>query len=144
MNLSICKKMCGECPFSQSSPKGWLGPHSLDDVLETLHEGKLFSCHMLRKVDMVQQDIENGDIRICRGFVASATKSGIVFDRQTETQRAISDLQILVSREAKEESESILSSDEFKKHHSPFRPRNDLSEKDLNQRLGYKINRDSI
>ncbi len=144
MNLSICKKMCGECPFSESSPKGWLGPHSLEGILKTLHQGDLFSCHMLRRIDMNQQDIENGDVRICRGFVASATKSGIVFDRDTETQRAISDLQILVSHEAKEDSSSILSKDEFEKHHSPFRPINELPEKDLYQRLGYKVNRDAI
>ncbi|VAW95327.1 hypothetical protein MNBD_GAMMA22-36 [hydrothermal vent metagenome] len=144
MNLSICKKICKECPFSQSSPKGWLGPHSLEAVIETQQQGKLFSCHMVRKQDMVHQDIECGDIRICRGFIASATKSGIVFDRETETHRALSDLQILVSSEAKESFDSILSCNEFVTHHSTAscKPRNKLPEKEIYQRLGYKFKND--
>lgn len=141
MNLSICKRICNECPFTHSSPKGWLGPHSLEDVLQTQEQGKLFSCHMLRKEEMIKQDIESGDVKICRGFIASATKSGIDFSETGtgETESALRDLQVMVAEEAMENESDILSSQEFENHHGGASPKRLLSEDALNQRLGYKL-----
>jgi hypothetical protein len=139
MDLTICKRLCNECPFSQNAPKGWLGPHSLDDVLKTQQEGKLFSCHLLRKEEMKKENIESGEVRICRGFIASATKSGIIFGHNSETHRALSELQKLVTEEAKESNESVLSSEEFAEHHGPEIPQRNLPKDSFYQRLGYKV-----
>jgi len=50
MNLTVCSKLCSECPFSEASPKGWLGFHTLDGVLEAQKKEKLFSCHWQEKM----------------------------------------------------------------------------------------------
>jgi len=80
MELTICSKLCNECPFSASSPKGWLG--------------------------------------LCRGYVASATKSGIEFDNGTDIAEGLKKLQALVISENKESLDAILSKDEFVNHHN--------------------------
>jgi len=138
MMLNICKKICSECPFTSSSPTGWLGPHSLEDVINTQQKGELFSCHLLRKEEMSRQDIESGAVRICRGYIASATKSGVDFGDETETRKALSILQNLVIDEAKESNGDILSTREFIRHHGRSMPQDLLSEDQLRQRLGYK------
>ena len=140
MNLSICKRICNECPFTKSSPKGWLGPHSLEDVLLTQAESKLFSCHMLRKTEMSQEDIESGEVRICRGYIASTTKSGLCFDDETEVGKALRKLQVTVALEAYEDQEIILSNYEFTQHHkkSAF-SQLPIPEEALRQRMGYKV-----
>jgi len=139
MNLTICKRICTECPFSKSSPKGWLGPHSLEGVLDAQQEGKLFSCHMLRKDGMTSDDIESGEVRICRGFIASATKSGIRFAEKTEAEKTLRDLQDQVAREGKEDNETILSRQEFEKHHGGHMPGRKVPREDYYRRLGYRV-----
>ncbi|HHJ17519.1 MAG TPA: hypothetical protein ENJ80_12555 [Gammaproteobacteria bacterium] len=139
MGLTICKKICKECPFSTSSPKGWLGPHSLEGVLDAQQRGKLFSCHMLRKDEMSSEDIESGEVRICRGFIASASKSGIAFDQDSKTGKALKGLQELVAREAKEDNSTILSRQEFEKHHGGHLPGRAIPKADMLRRLGYRI-----
>ncbi len=138
MNLTICKKICSECPFTASSPKGWLGPHTLDEVVSTQQRGGLFSCHLLRKEDMSMQDIKLGVVRMCRGYIASATKSGIIFSDNSEEGKALQDLQVLVDAEAKEDEEAILSTQEFKIHHGKSLPQEDIAKQALYERLGYK------
>lgn len=138
MNLTICKTLCNECPFTKSAPKGWLGPHTLEDVLSTQQRGELFSCHMLRKEDMSRKDIESGAVRICRGFIASATKSGIAFGQVSETEKGLRELQILVADEDREDPDTILSSEEFEEHHGRAMPYRDIPKQIFYQRLGYK------
>lgn len=58
MNLTVCTRICKECPFSKSSPKGWLGFHTLESVLAVQQEAGLFSCHLLRKEGMRRDEIE--------------------------------------------------------------------------------------
>ncbi len=138
MNLTICKKICGECPFIASSPKGWLGPHTLDEVVSTQQRGGLFSCHMLRKEEMGMQDIKSGAIRMCRGYIASATKSGIIFSDDSEEGKELQSLQVLVDEEAREDNETILSTQEFKIHHGKSLPQEDIAKQAIYERLGYK------
>ncbi|HHH44329.1 MAG TPA: hypothetical protein ENK49_09340 [Gammaproteobacteria bacterium] len=139
MNLSICKTLCNECPFSTSSKQGWLGPHTLDSMLDAQLNGTLFSCHLLRKQDMSAVDIESGQVRICRGFIASATKSGISFGQASEAEKALAGLQQQVAHEAKEDEEMILSRQEFEQYHGGDRPERKLSRQDLYRRLGYRF-----
>lgn len=139
MNLTMCKTLCNECPFSTSSPKGWLGPHTLDGMLDAQQNGTLFSCHMLRKQDMKIGNIECGEVRICRGFIASAIKSGFTFGQGSEAEKALGSLQDQVKREAKENVDVILSRQEFEAHHGGHRPDRKLPKQDLYRRLGYRL-----
>lgn len=137
MNLTVCNSICKQCPFTFSAVHGWLGPHSLEEVLFTQEQSKLFSCHMLRKTDMTKEDIEDGHVKICRGFIASATKSGICFDNNTETGKALRKLQVSIAIEAKEDMDSILSNDEFAQYHNQLASKIKEPVDKLYQRLGY-------
>jgi hypothetical protein len=88
---------------------------------------------------MNRSDIESGAVRICRGYIASATKSGISFGDETGTRKALQALQDIVSREAKEDDRNILSTREFVRHHGRPMPQDALTKEELLQRLGYKL-----
>ncbi|HED35112.1 MAG TPA: hypothetical protein ENJ08_13015 [Gammaproteobacteria bacterium] len=118
MNLTVCKKICVECPFSKASPRGWLGSHTLPDVLASQHAGKLFSCHLQRQENMTNDDIVSGQVQICRGYLVSAAKSNITLDGDAQNGADLSELQALVMDESKEDIDSILSQQEFKEHHA--------------------------
>lgn len=117
MALTACIKICTECPFSKTSPKGWLGDHSLGGILSAQQDEKLFSCHLQRKEGMTNDDIKSGDVKICRGYLVSASKSGITFGQNPETGQALGALQALVNAEAREDKDTILSGQEFEEHH---------------------------
>ena len=119
MNLTVCSKLCVECPFSATATKGWLGSHTLDGVLSAQQNEELFSCHMARKENMTSDNIESGEIKICRGYVASATKSGIVFGENDKNGSELKRLQKLIAEEDKEDGDIILSRPEFVEHHGP-------------------------
>lgn len=140
MNLTVCIKICKECPFSKSSPQRWLGSHSLQGILETQQEGKLFSCHLQRTDGMTNHDIECGDVKICRGYLVSASKSGIKFGSNPETGSELTRLQELVEIEAKEDKREILSGQEFEEHHGkPNLSRIlDITQDVLDRRRGYR------
>ncbi len=122
MKLTACSKLCSECPFSANSPKDWLGSHSLRGVLDAQNEEKLFSCHLARKENMTSDTIESGEVRICRGYVASATKSGIVFGENEVNGPELRRLQQLIIAEDREDPNIILSQEEFVVHHAKAKP----------------------
>ncbi len=122
MKLTVCSKLCSECPFSANSPKGWLGSHSLGGVLAAQNEEKPFSCHLARKEDMTSDSIESGQVKICRGYVASATKSGIMFGDNEVNGPELQRLQQLIISEDREDPNIILSQDEFVVHHAHAKP----------------------
>ncbi len=140
MKLTVCKKICNECPFSKSAIKGWLGQHSLQGILDAQLDEKLFSCHLQRKEGMTNTDIESGEIKICRGYLVSSSKSDITFGNNPETGGALEKLQQLVASENREDRDSILSRQEFERHHGqPAIPEPILPSKDeLHRRLGYR------
>lgn len=140
MKLTVCKKICAECPFSKSSPKGWLGSHSLQGVLDAQQDEKLFSCHLQRKEGMTIDDIECGDVKICRGFLVSASKSDITFGQNPETGKELRKLQAMVESEAKEDKNTILSRQEFEEHHGrPALSRIlNIPQDELDRRRGYR------
>ncbi|VAW59889.1 hypothetical protein MNBD_GAMMA11-1942 [hydrothermal vent metagenome] len=117
MNLTVCAKICKECPFSKNSPRGWLGSHTFPDVLAAQHAGKLFSCHLQRQEGMTPDDIETGKVPICRGYLVSAAKSNITLDKDAENGLDLSQLQAQVMSENREDISTILSQQEFKEHH---------------------------
>ncbi|TCK18240.1 hypothetical protein DFR30_1515 [Thiogranum longum] len=139
MNLTVCKKICTECPFSKSSLRGWLGSHTLEGVLDAQQQEKLFSCHLQRKDGMTVDDIEQGDVKICRGFLVSASRSGITYGQDSETGSALGKLQQLVASEGMENTDTILSREEFEAHHGSLKlsRKINLPQDVLNRRLGY-------
>lgn len=122
MKLTVCSKLCSECPFSTNSPKGWLGSHSLRGVLAAQNDEKPFSCHLARKEDMTSDSIESGQVKICRGYVASATKSGIMFGENEVNGPELQRLQQLIISEDREDPNIILSQEEFVVHHAHAKP----------------------
>ena len=140
MDLTVCSKLCNECPFSAAAPKGWLGSHTLDGVLSAQQGEELFSCHMARKENMTSDNIESGEIRICRGYVASATKSGIIFGKNDKNGSELKRLQKLIAEEAKEDENIILSRPEFVEHHGPAiaLQKLSISPEEVLKRQGYR------
>lgn len=118
MNLTVCKKMCNECPFSKKSIKGWLGDHTVSEITNAIQFEQLFSCHKQRTDDVLlnERQMENGKQNICRGFVLSATKSCKMFGQNPSTGAELRRLQKEVNP-TEEEMESVLSKWDFEKHH---------------------------
>lgn len=48
MKLTVCKKVCNECPFRAKSLPGWLGSHTVDEIQNSIQFEGLFSCHKQR------------------------------------------------------------------------------------------------
>lgn len=141
MSLTVCSKLCKECPFSKASPKGWLGSHTLKGVLTAQQDEELFSCHMARKEGMNSENIESGEIKICRGYIASATKSGIIFGQRYKNGAELKRLQELITIEALEDEDIILSRLEFAQHHGKpaDSPEISVSKDELYKRRGYRL-----
>ncbi len=141
MNLTVCSKLCKECPFSKNAKRGWLGSHTLKGVLIAQQEEELFSCHMARKEGMRSENIETGEIKICRGYIASATKSGITFGQGYKNGSELKRLQELIIKEAQEDEDIILSRLEFAQHHGQpaDSPVISISQEELNKRRGYRL-----
>jgi len=117
-----------------------LGSHSLEGVLAAQQEEKLFSCHLQRKDGMTNSDIECGEVKICRGFLVSASKSDITFGQNAQTGKELRKLQAMVESEAKEDKGTILSQQEFEAHHGrPSLSRLlNISQDEIDRRLGHR------
>lgn len=116
MNLNVCKKICNECPFSNKSLNGWLAEYTVEDIVQMQSQEILFPCHMMMKsgnmeLAEVQEAIENGELKLCRGYVESIIKSAKMpkFNKMLIEARAN-----VKSEGISEESMSIWV---FKKHH---------------------------
>lgn len=116
--LSICAKVCKECPFRKDSVKGWLGDLTPEEMLEHIFHERVFSCHMTRGEDEENNflQIVQGKQPICRGFIISATKSAKRFGKMT-MGRALGALQDSIDITATEREE-IMTAWEFKEHHT--------------------------
>lgn len=117
MNLTMCKKVCKECPFSEKSPSGWLGDHTIEGITEAIQFEQLFSCHLQRSefIDINKQQVESGVQNVCRGFVISASKSCKRFGQNPITGEQLLKLQNEIK---KSEFEGVLSKWDLKKHHT--------------------------
>lgn len=81
MELKVCTKMCKECPFSTESLKGYLGGFTVNETLQAISNEILFSCHLHREdsIEENEENVKEGEIPICRGFMLQAKKTGKLF-----------------------------------------------------------------
>lgn len=119
MNLTICKKVCNECPFQKDSPPGWLGDHSIDEILTAIQFEHLFSCHLQRSDDanVNKLEMENGRQSICRGFIMSAKVSCKRFGQNPNTGSELLKLQESIDDDDPQ-LKNIMNKWEFKTHHT--------------------------
>lgn len=115
---NLCgSKMCNECPFSKNSLPGWLADYTPDEVIEFVTNEGLFPCHKMVKGDDLDQDeveekIESGEMKLCRGFVESIIKSA---KSPRYNQTLIEAMKEVRAEGTSPESMAIW---DFKKHHS--------------------------
>ena len=111
----MCKTICNECPFRNNSLPGWLGPHTAEEILGVQQREGLFTCHKTR----VNQDAEMGskEIPICRGFIATASKSCKMFGSNPETGNGLKALQGEITPTDKA---LVLTRVEFKSYHEQY------------------------
>lgn len=119
-----------------------MGFHTLEGVIKVQQNEELFSCHLARKTGMTSDNIESGEVKICRGYIASATRSDIAFgknDKNGEEIRRLQEQMISEAKEDKEDKDIILSQDEFKDHHSEpdILSKLNISQEEYNRRKGY-------
>lgn len=112
--MKICKKICNQCPFSKDSAPGWLGPHTVEEILNSQQFEIPFSCHKKRKDDSTITDILNKKLQICRGWVASASKSFKLFGQHPQFGFVLKKLQDEITQEDKE---AVLTRNEFQEYH---------------------------
>ena len=107
--MKTCVKMCKECPFSNKSLPGYLGPHKLEDIINYKNTDYPFTCHMQRGDDV----FENGadQIDVCKGYINWSVKVAHMF-KDPELRR----LQQEVVRES-EDFKTTLGLMEFFNHH---------------------------
>lgn len=114
MKLTMCRHICGECPFRKDSAPGWLGPHTVDEIMNAQQFEQLFSCHRTRDDETTVEAIINGEYPICRGFIASASASCKLFGQNIEYGQALRELQDQITDNDKQ---SVLTRQTFRQHH---------------------------
>jgi hypothetical protein len=119
MNLTICPVLCNECPFSNTSVPGYLGPHSVDDILDLQQNEQIFACHKQLTGDDDFEKVMSGEINICRGYLLSATKSCKQFGSNIHVGKALEKLQNGLDDSLDvAELPLVLARHEFRKHHT--------------------------
>lgn len=113
--MKMCSKLCKECPFSKQALKGWLGPHTVDEIHKMMSDEYPFTCHLARDSDTTLINVKKGQYPICRGFVASATKSAKLFGSDFEFGVHLKQLQSQITQQDKNQVMAIW---EFKEYHS--------------------------
>jgi hypothetical protein len=113
---NVCKKICNECPFSKKSIPGWLADYTVQDIMDFQNGEALFPCHkMMPDADLdqeeVQQKIESGELKLCRGYVESVIKSA----KSPRYNQVLKDA--MAQARAEGLSEESMPIWEFKKHH---------------------------
>lgn len=77
--IIVCKKLCGDCPFANTSLKGFLAEYTIQDFIDMQTLELSFPCHKRTPADTtthnVKKEIEKGNTYFCRGFVESIIKS---------------------------------------------------------------------
>jgi len=94
--------------------RGWLGPHSIEEIMDTMQFEGLFSCHLHRGDDSSNQDIVDGKIPICRGFLASASASCKLFGQNRDYGKKLRQLQDQITEE---DQAKVLTKWDFREHH---------------------------
>lgn len=76
----VCKKLCSDCPFSKKSMAGFLADYTIEDFQKYMSNEASFPCHKMmsvgdKSVEETHEEIKNGKMKFCRGYVESVIKS---------------------------------------------------------------------
>ncbi len=118
--MNVCKKLCNECPFSNKSLNGWLAGYSIEDIHRMQNAEVLFPCHKMMgednlSIEDAESAIENGEMKLCRGYVESLIKSC----KMPKYNKFLKEAREAVKEEGiSEESMAIW---DFKKHHEALK-----------------------
>ena len=112
--MKLRKQICSECPFKSNSLPGWLGPHTLDQILDSQRDEIPFSCHKERTDKSDVSDITSGRLHICRGWMASASKSVKLFGTHPFYGEHLKQLQKEIEPE---DIEKVMDKQEFRVYH---------------------------
>lgn len=119
--MRTCKRVCKECPFTNKSAPGWLGPWKPRQILDVQQFEGLFPCHKTindGNKDAGPEIVLNGAVPVCRGFLASASKSAKLFGQHPDNGPDLQRLQKSVEDEGHEDHQTILARWEFLSHHT--------------------------
>ena len=116
--MSVCAKLCNECPFSDKSLSGWLGGYSFEDIQAFMRAEVSFPCHKMVDEQMdvftANYKVQSGEMKLCRGYVETMIKS---------CQRPhMNKILVEAVNQIKSEglSENSMAMWDFKKHHEKF------------------------
>lgn len=115
--MKVCSRVCNECPFSSNSLPGYLGPHATNDIIQMMNFEHPFSCHLHRDEETTYDDIKNGLVPVCRGFMVSASLSCKMFGGSLEFGSDLKRIQDQVKKDMIEKEGSILNKVDFIKYH---------------------------
>lgn len=112
-----CAKMCKECPFSNKSMKGWLSGYGKQDILDFMSAEVSFPCHLqMSDGDLnsfeTQKAIENGEMKLCRGYVECTIKSA---KSPYQNKQLVDAIKVVKEEGLSDNSMDIF---EFLKHHN--------------------------
>lgn len=115
-DIKVCKKLCGSCPFSNTSLKGFLADYTIQGFANYQNNDISFPCHKVmtnedKSVEEVQDMFNKGELYLCRGYVESIIKSCIIPKKNQFLKDAIEQ----VKKEGL--SDKSMSINEFKKYH---------------------------
>lgn len=119
MNLQVCKKRCGGCPWAASSAAGWLGPHSVETFVNWVQHEVYIPCHLAIRADMPAEELvhafEKGEVKLCRGALQAMNKS-FKSPRNAEFR----EVRNTVGSDPDYDASNVLSTWEFLEHHSKY------------------------
>lgn len=100
-------KPCAECPFRKTSPRGWLGPWTVDSIMSTAFSEVGLACHMTVK----QDGRDDPKVRACAGSLISANVSckRFVAPNMVEMQEQLA---------GHADESKVLTQWEFREHHA--------------------------
>jgi hypothetical protein len=118
--VNVCAKVCKECPFSKNSIPGWLADYTTGDFKDFMNNEVLFPCHMMMSEESlsheeVQDKIQNGELKLCRGYVESVIKSA----KSPRYNQTLKDA--MVKARAEGLSDETMPIWDFIKHHEQFK-----------------------
>ena len=116
--VKVCTKLCNDCPFSNTSMKGFLAEYSFSDIKVFMQTDTLFPCHKVLPNEFsktpaeTSEHVKQGDFALCRGYAESMIKSCVSPKNK--------DLKNLLEKVREEGiSEHSMSMCDFEKHHTP-------------------------
>lgn len=113
------KVMCDECPFRKKALRGWLGPHSIEDIEKVVHSEEPFICHK-SIAEMIHEGIPEGDPQLevqgqhCVGMLRYRT-AVCKLSRDPEVYQVQQELKTVLDQ-------SLIAPFKFREHHEklPF------------------------